>query len=301
MPTSKALDLEGVNIHYVDFGGHGPTIVLVHGLGGAHTNWIAVGDRLTRHGHVLALDLPGFGLSGRVPGGNTVEGMGASLARFLDAVSPEPVHLVGNSMGGTLTVLERHARPGRIASALLVCPALPGPALPRLDRRWITTLLIAMAPGGARLMKRYAERVGPEGQMRDTIALCCAEGDRVTADVRAALVALNRERAGIAWGPQTFCEATRSLMGLLVSRTRIGAALRTLAPPMLIVQGQRDRLVDPRAARMVVAANPHLELTEVAEFGHMPQLDFPEKFVEIAGGWFGRGARNVPEPAPAVA
>jgi pimeloyl-ACP methyl ester carboxylesterase len=297
MPTSKKLDLAGVNVHYVDFGGEGPTIVLVHGLGGAHVNWLAVGDRLTRHGHVVALDLPGFGLSERVPGGNTVEGMGAALARFIDAVSSAPVHLVGNSMGGTLTVLERHARPGRVASALLVCPALPGPAIPRVDRNWLTTMLIAMSPGGTRLLKRYAERVGPEGQMRDTIALCCAEGDRVPADVRAAIVALNRERAGLPWAQQTFSEATRSLMKLLALRARITAALRTKAPSMLLVQGQRDRLVDPRAARMVVAANPHIELTEVAEFGHMPQLDFPERFADIAGGWLSRFAGDTPVQA----
>ena len=52
-------------MHYVDFGGpdDGPTIVLVHGLGGSHLNWDLLAPRLTPHARVLALDLPGFGRS----------------------------------------------------------------------------------------------------------------------------------------------------------------------------------------------------------------------------------------------
>jgi pimeloyl-ACP methyl ester carboxylesterase len=250
---------------------------------------------------VLALDLPGFGRSARVPAGNTLEAMGAALAGFMDAMSTEPVHLVGNSMGGTLTVLERHARPNRVASTLLVCPALPGPLLPKIDPQWAVTLVIATSPGGQRLIKRHANRVGPEGQMRDTIALCCAEGDRVTPELRAALVAMNAERAAFPWGPQAFCEATRSLMKALIRRREVNAALRATGSPMLLIQGQRDRLVDPRAARMVVAANPYIELAEVAAFGHMPQVDFPDRFVELAGVWLDRAKMKAETPAASVA
>jgi pimeloyl-ACP methyl ester carboxylesterase len=62
---SRTLALPGQTLHYADFGGQGPTIVLVHGLGGAHTNWLAVGAELAERGHVVALDLPGFGRSPR--------------------------------------------------------------------------------------------------------------------------------------------------------------------------------------------------------------------------------------------
>lgn len=58
------VDLGGP-VHYVDFGGRadGPTFVLVHGLGGSHLNWELFAPQLTPTGRVLALDLPGFGLS----------------------------------------------------------------------------------------------------------------------------------------------------------------------------------------------------------------------------------------------
>jgi pimeloyl-ACP methyl ester carboxylesterase len=64
---SRTLDLGGP-LHYQDFGGTGPTMVLVHGLGGSHLNWMMVGERLARRARVLVPDLAGFGrtpLAGR--------------------------------------------------------------------------------------------------------------------------------------------------------------------------------------------------------------------------------------------
>src|SRR3954454_25311323 len=61
---SRTVDLGGP-LHYIDFGGpdDGPTVVLVHGLGGSHLNWDLLAPLLRPHARVLALDLPGFGLS----------------------------------------------------------------------------------------------------------------------------------------------------------------------------------------------------------------------------------------------
>ena len=53
---SKTIDLAGETVHYADFGGEGPVIVLVHGLGGSHLNWLALAPLLARRGRVVALD-----------------------------------------------------------------------------------------------------------------------------------------------------------------------------------------------------------------------------------------------------
>jgi hypothetical protein len=51
--VSRLVDLGGP-VHYLDFGGHGPTMVLVHGLGGSHVNWLAAGPLLARSARVVA-------------------------------------------------------------------------------------------------------------------------------------------------------------------------------------------------------------------------------------------------------
>ena len=101
--TSRTIGLDGP-VHYVDYGGdrEGPTLVLVHGLGGSHLNWDLLAPLLTPHARVLALDLPGFGRS--EPGSRlaSVQANVDVLERFLTEVAGGPAVLIGNSMGGMI-------------------------------------------------------------------------------------------------------------------------------------------------------------------------------------------------------
>ena len=120
----RTVDLDGP-VHYADFGGSGRPIVLVHGLGGSHANWLSVGGRLAAHGRVLAVDLAGHGRTRSLGRSARVGANRRLLGHFLDAVAREPAVLVGNSMGGTLSLDEAAAEPGRVASLVLVDPAVP--------------------------------------------------------------------------------------------------------------------------------------------------------------------------------
>src|SRR2546427_12457671 len=96
---SRTIDLDGP-VHYADFGGTGPTLVLVHGLGGSHLNWMAVAPALARGARVLAVDLAGFG---RTPLGERSADVHAHrvlLDRFLEAGAAGPAGCVRESVGG---------------------------------------------------------------------------------------------------------------------------------------------------------------------------------------------------------
>ncbi len=285
---SKTIDLAGETLHYADFGGQGPTLVLVHGLGGSYTAWLAVGASLARRARVVALDLPGFGHSARSARGTTLSVMGDALRRFIDAISSEPVHLVGNSMGGALSILEGHARPQRIASVLLVDPALPAPLGMDIDPWWLKTFAMASVPLGHRLLKRRAVRLGRERLARDVIDVCCVDATRIPPDVMDALVAEAIACGALPWIDLAFSEATRSLLGELFFGKRIRKAIRQPGVPTLIVHGQRDRVVDVRTVRAAVTTNPRIELIELPDLGHTPQLEAPDAFMKVASEWFDR-------------
>ncbi len=287
---SKTIDLAGETLHYADFGGEGPTLVLVHGLGGSYAAWLAVGASLARRARVVALDLPGFGHSERSGRGTTLSVMSRALSRFIDAMSERPVHLVGNSMGGALSILEGHARPQRIASALLVDPALPAPLGVHIDPGWVKTLAMASVPMGHRLLQRRAAKLGRERLARELMDVCCVDASRIPADVMDALVAEAIECGELPWIDLAFSEATRSLLGELFFRRRIRKAVRQPGVPTLIVHGQRDRIVDVRTVRATVAINPRIELIELPDLGHTPQLEAPDAFMNVASGWLDRVA-----------
>ena len=124
----RRVDLGGP-VHYVDFGGNdaGPTFVLVHGLGGSQLNWELFAPMLTPAGRVLALDLPGFGLSEPGERPATVPANVRVLDRFLHQVARGPVVLVGNSMGGMIAILLAARSPENVTGLVLLDPALPPP------------------------------------------------------------------------------------------------------------------------------------------------------------------------------
>src|SRR5438876_7924663 len=103
---SRTLDVDGGPVHLADFGGTGPTMILVHGLGGSHANWLAVGPGLAAHARVLAPDLPGFGRTPLAGRSARVRANVELLDRLLDAVAEDPAVLVGNSMGGLIAMME---------------------------------------------------------------------------------------------------------------------------------------------------------------------------------------------------
>src|SRR5947207_15595617 len=113
---SRTIDLDGP-VHYADFGGTGPTLVLVHGLGGSHVNWMAVAPPLARDARVLAVDLAGFG---RTPLGERSADVHANrilLDRCLEGVAAGPAVLAGNWIGGCVAMMGAGLAPGRGAGS----------------------------------------------------------------------------------------------------------------------------------------------------------------------------------------
>ena len=100
------------------------TLFLIHGFGESLFTWRAVVDPLAAHHYrVVAIDLPGFGGSGKPSAVYSVDSMTARLSNFLDRYIPGPVIVVGHSMGGQLAASLALARPDRINAAVLIAPS----------------------------------------------------------------------------------------------------------------------------------------------------------------------------------
>ena len=124
-PPSRFVDLDGP-VHYVEW--EGPperTFVLVHGLGGSLLSWLAVAPGLARHGRVLAMDLPGFGQTERDGRRSRVSDLRATVSGFVHEVARGPVVLVGNSMGGGISMLEGALEPEVVQALVLSNSVFP--------------------------------------------------------------------------------------------------------------------------------------------------------------------------------
>lgn len=275
---SRWADL-GVPVHYVDYGGpaDGPLLVMVHGLGGSLVNWAALAPLLTDTCRVLALDLIGFGHTKAGTHPTSVAANQQMLQRFLVDVAGTPAILVGNSMGGMIAILQAARHPETVAALVLVDPPLPGRRGSHRDPLVAAGFgLYAVPPLGRALLRARRRVRSPEQLAMDVLRLCCVDPTRVPADVLEQHLRLARVRRGYPGTDEQFLGAARSLMGVLARRSSYRAAMSSIRAPVLLLHGEKDRLVPIAASRAAAAANPSWRFEVAPDVGHVPQLEVPE-------------------------
>lgn len=300
---SSMLDIDGP-IFLADFGGDGPVMLLVHGLGGAHLNWMAVAPQLATSHRVYALDLPGFGRSPLARRRSTIAANIDLLTRAITRLGRGPIVLMGNSMGGLLAIGVAARQPSLVGTLVLVDPAVPAPSreFPRLDSVSRTFLATAFMPRwGAKRLSRAVAALGPDSLVRETMRLVSADPSRIEQTVLDAHIALEAERLARSSWNESFYAATRSLVAALALKRRVLRWIQEVVAPTLLLQGDRDRLVPVASARNVAALRPDWEYHEFAGAGHVPMLEVPGEFVEVVSDWLtrqdGAGKRDVASAA----
>jgi pimeloyl-ACP methyl ester carboxylesterase len=301
---SRWLDIDGP-VRYLDFGGpaRGPAIVCVHGLSGSAVNWAALAPLLTDRYRALAPDLAGHGLTRSGGRGTDVSANRALLHRFIESVAAGPVILMGNSMGGMISLLEASSAPDLVAGLILVDPALPFvPARPDL----VVAAMFALTgmPVVGRAALSQIRHVAPETAVAAALALCCANPSRVDPDVVSQHVKVASQRSSFTHVGPDMAAATRSVIATAAGlgggpsyRHRIAA----IACPVLLVHGERDRLVPVSAARAAARANPGWSLLTLPDVGHVPQLEAPRECATAIREWLGSSGRPAAESAVPVA
>ncbi len=286
-PESRWADLDGP-VHYVDHGGpaNGPLLVLVHGLGGSVLNWAALAPLLTHSNRVVALDLAGFGHTRGGSRSTSVQANQRLLHRFLAEIAGVPAIIVGNSMGGLISILQASQHPDTVAGLVLVDPALPLSLRARPDPRVVATFAAFLVPAvGRRLLARRRDATSAEEAARDLLRLCCADPSRVPDDVVDLHVQLTAQRRAYSDVDSEMLSAAQSLIWVLADRRRYAAMQRAIDVPVLLMHGDRDRLVDVASARDAAAANPSWRFEVARGVGHVPQLEVPEWTADRIIAW----------------
>jgi pimeloyl-ACP methyl ester carboxylesterase len=148
----KYVQVEGARVHYAELG-DGPPVVLLHGLGGSFKDWSENVRAISRTHRVYALDIPGFGLS-PVPDAEIridLEFAAGFVRSLVDQLELERVCLVGNSMGGGISLRFALDNPERTAG-LVLCNAVG------LGRRIGWRIRLLSLPGSARLALPFASK-----------------------------------------------------------------------------------------------------------------------------------------------
>ncbi|MFQ5522657.1 MAG: alpha/beta fold hydrolase [Acidimicrobiia bacterium] len=272
-------------LHWKDHGGQGPNIVLVHGLGGSIANWDAIAPGLIELGHVVALDLPGFGLS--PPAGDwKLETVAQAIVEFVEEIGL-PATLIGNSLGGLLTEMVTADRPDLVSALALISPATP-PRFPDPRRHWPTSrrLLLEAIPGvGKFLSKRIARRYSPDELVWFTLEMVTGHPGRVPLEVVEELIALARIRVKLPWAADAVPSTATEIAKYLARPSRFVAMIRKIKAPTLVIHGLDDHIVSPTSVEWLCSLRLDWELVQMEDTGHTPQLDAPVRTLGVIRPW----------------
>jgi pimeloyl-ACP methyl ester carboxylesterase len=253
--------------------------LFVHGLGGSAHNWTEFAGVLRDRFAIEAIDLPGHGRSGPAPRNNYSPTAHADVViGYLEQSGRGPVHLVGNSMGGAISILVAARRPDLIRTLTLISPAVPDNRVRvfplRNDPRMA---LLALPVLGEFALRQMNTKYAPEVRAAGTIDLCFAEPKRYPKERMREAVAEARDRLSMPWGNTAFLRSMRGLASSQLLRGRSGwAIMRTIKAPTLVLWGDTDRLVAPDLAPYVAAAVPDSRLLVLEHVGHTAMMEQPQ-------------------------
>jgi pimeloyl-ACP methyl ester carboxylesterase len=290
VPKSRFADLDG-EVHYVEWSGPAQrTFVLVHGLGGSLLSWLAVAPTLANRGRVLALDLPGFGRSERAGRRSRVSDLRATLSRFVAEIAGGgPVVLVGNSMGGGVSMLEAALEPGAIEALVLSNSVFPWTRGRLPGAIVMLGFSLYQVPGvGEWVSRQRITRLEAERAVELGFRIIAADPSTIPKElVRLHVEQLVRhqqnEDAGAA-----FLDAARSLMALGHRREVVRWILESVKCPVLVIHGRADRLVPVGFAQAALEKRPDWDMRLLPKVGHVPQMEAPERWLAAVEDWLER-------------
>ena len=251
--------------------GSGPVLLLIHGIAGSMENWQEVIEQLGRRHTVVAPNLPGHGGSAPGAGDYSLGTLAAGLRDLLVALGHERATLVGHSLGGGVAMQFAYQFPEMTERLVLVASGGLG--------REVSAILRAAALPGAELFIGATAALGRAVGSKVGRALAVG-GLRPTTDVAevargyASLVDRDRRAA--------FLTTLRGVVNAGGQRVNADDRLYLAQGiPVLIIWGERDRIIPVRHAETAHEAIPGSRLEVFENVGHLPQLEAPVRFIAV--------------------
>jgi len=250
LPELRSTKIFGQTIRYYDVGS-GPTLVLIHGIGGDADDWAFCLDALAASHRVIALDLLGFGRSAKPPMEYTIAGYVEMLGRFLRALGLERATLVGHSLGGWIAAAFALQSPQAVDKLVLVDSAGVWGEMTALPVDLHVSTLAHMREIFQFLF--YDQRLASDSLIEFGYAQHLERGDGST--IHSIL--------------ENTCDG----------RERLDDRISGLSAPTLILWGENDQMIPLAIGRRIHELVPGSKFAVIPQCGHLPNLEKPAELV----------------------
>lgn len=260
---SHFADIDGVRIHYQEKG-TGTPLVLIHGFTSSVFSWKDVFEPLSKNFRVIALDLKGFGFSGKPDGDYTRRAQATIVAHFLDRLKIEKAWLCGNSMGGDVSLNLAVHNSQRVAGLILIDSG--GVKVEGSGSLAPSYLLIPVVGSVLTSLALRSDKLVREGLEKSFYDRSKITDERLAAYYRP-LQTRGGQSAALRARTQADQFPVEPDLGRISART-------------LIIWGAEDALIPLAAGRKMNSLIKDSKLLVIEKCGHLPQEEMPERVVD---------------------
>ena len=283
------IDVDGP-VSVLDYGGDGPLLVAVHGLEGSAYNWSLIAPELTKTHHVVAPDLSGFGYTPPADRGSSVEANVELVAGVIKHYGDSGL-VIGNSMGGLITILLAELYPDRVSGLVLIDPAAPvstwWTVSPAAAARLSTPLIPVL---GSRAIEAYRSAQTVDERVAEALEFVCADAAALHPEIWEHATEISQLRESQDWTTDALVEAVQTIAPYVLRKPRFAKLLHKVSQPTLVVHGTEDRLIQVETARWIARERPDWTVALFEGIGHVPMYECPEKLLEVIRAWMDAGA-----------
>jgi pimeloyl-ACP methyl ester carboxylesterase len=265
-PYEQFIEIDGAKLNYVELGDKDkPVLLYVHGIMGTWRNWVFNLLPFADRYRVIAVDLPGFGLSEMPVGEFSIEHYADVVKEFTAKLGIDKVTLIGNSMGGQVATIVAKKTPEILTKLILVDPAGFSTSTKRLRK---------LAP--------YAKYLNPIFSLGVVLRKVIA-GNRWLAATFTKIVL---------WKPMDVSSELILVLLAGIGKPGFVPAIHTIShTPVIdfpgeitpdtetvIIWGRNDSLIPKRDAFKFARMIPHAKLELMDDVGHIPMFETPDRF-----------------------
>lgn len=274
------LTLHGRRISYLDFPGHDPAYLVLHGVGSSSEVWRETAQKLAADGsRVIVLDMPGHGQSSKEPGDYSLGSLASAARDLIEALNLGPVVLVGHSLGGGVALQFLYQYPAHVAGLVLVSSGGLGK-----ETNW--ALRLASLPGSGVVIGAALNR--------PTMKAMRSVRSAVRKVTRRSEQWADRTLGRFDWlseadSRHTFLSTLRSVVDHTGQRVSALEKLHLSRDvPTLIVWGRKDPIIPVAHGELAHSMLEQSRLVVFDEAGHEPHRTDPERFAAAVHAWWRR-------------
>jgi pimeloyl-ACP methyl ester carboxylesterase len=270
------VSLHGHRVHF-NIAGHGPPVVLIHGVAGRATQWDETVQLLAERHTVIAPDLLGHGDSAKPRGDYSLGAHASGIRDLLVALDIERATAVGHSLGGGIAMQFAYQFPERCERLVLVSSGGLGGEVHPLLRA-------ATLPGSEIVLPLLAHP-----RLLETVSIIPRALGRLGLRTRTDLTEMARGYQSLsnAEARNAFIHTVRSVIDATGQRINASDRLYLASKmPSMVVWGCHDRIIPVEHAQPAHELMPGSRLVLFEDAGHFPHLDDPLRFARTLESFF---------------